>query len=79
MHFSCFNVILLYFKLLQHLLSYIVNLIVLRLFNMTYVSDVMLGVMNIAELKFTLEKWRKGEFEVSRNDVKRVITVYPNQ
>ena len=26
--------------------------------------------------KFTLEKWRKGEFDVGRNDIKRVITVY---
>ena len=31
--------------------------------------------MRFAELKFTLDKWRKGEFDVGRNDVKRSITV----
>jgi len=25
--------------------------------------------MMIAELKFTLEKWRKGEFDVGRSDI----------
>ena len=36
---------------------------------------VTLDIMTFAELKFTLEKWRIGELDVNRNDVKRGITV----
>jgi len=27
-----------------------------------------------SELKFTLEKWRKGEFDVDQNEVQFIIT-----
>ena len=38
-------------------------------------SDVTSDVMTFPELKFTVEKWRKGEFDVDRNDVNRDISV----
>ena len=31
--------------------------------------------MTFAKLKFTLEKWHKGKFEVGRNNIKWGITV----
>ena len=37
-------------------------------------SEVTLDVMTFTDLKFTLEKRRKGEFDVSRHDVERAIT-----
>ena len=37
----------------------------------TLLSYVTSNVMTFTELKFGLEKWRKGEFNVGRNDVKR--------
>ena len=30
----------------------------------------------VRKLKFTREKWRNGEFDVGRNDVKRGINIY---
>ena len=35
----------------------------------------MSDVMAFVELKFTLEKWWKGKFDVSSNDVKRGTAV----
>ena len=32
------------------------------------VSDVTLDVMILAELKFSLEKWHKGKYDVGQND-----------
>jgi hypothetical protein len=49
------------------LLSITVNLFFSRPYIMTSVT--------FAEVKCTLEKWRKGEFAICRNDVKRAITV----
>ena len=40
-------------------------------------SDVTSDVMTFAELKFILVKWRKGEFDVDGNDVKRVCLGLP--
>ena len=36
-------------------------------------SDLTSYVIYFAELKFRLEKWHRGEFDFSRNVVKRVI------
>jgi len=36
-------------------------------------TDVTSDAMAFAELKFALEKWRKGELDVSPNDVKRGV------
>jgi len=32
-------------------------------------------VITFTELKFAIERWRKGEFDFGRTDVKRSITV----
>ena len=39
-------------------------------------SDIMSDVMTFAELKFDLEKWRKGKFDVYWNDLNWDISVY---
>ena len=70
---NVFNVFLFCFMLsfFSAFLSFIVDLFILRPFmtEVTQLSDVTSDVTTFDDLTFPLEKWRKGEFDVDRNDV----------